>query len=179
MVFKTRAKPATDGDQDDIELMEELVRKSLKVNPALKDGRDTTQVLDDLRSQAVGKSERHSGGRATRPSMKPGRAGKQTAPAAVDNRTERRVKTITFFLHQKMEDLEEQEADINAQERILANKRQEIKATAIDEIADFFGLMSGGAESPEAREGLRQYRTFLDQLGVSEVDIARRARRKG
>lgn len=178
MVFKTKARPAAGADGADVELMEELVRKSLQVNPSLKDGKSTGQVIDDLRSMALERSARHGGpGGQGGAGAARGGGGRPEAPA--DERSERRVKTISFFLLQKQEELAEQEADLAAQERALAKRRQELTARLLDEVAEFFGLMAGGAESPEARTALRQQRAFIEQLGVSEADLARRARRKG
>ena len=43
-------------NESDVELMEHLVKKSLDINPNLRGGRDTQEILKGLRKEAVSKS---------------------------------------------------------------------------------------------------------------------------
>ena len=117
-------------------------------------------MLANLRQQAIAQSKQGGG-----------------APSAAPKASvaERRKSTIAFFLEQKAGEFEEVEADISTREKALQQERRELQGRVTDEIADFLGLMSGGVETPEARDILHHQRAFLTQLGISEVDLLKRA----
>ena len=59
--------------------------------------------------------------------------------------------------------------------KALEHELAGIRETAVDELIDFLSLISGGTDSPEAREVLRTYRDLLKELGVTEADILQAA----
>lgn len=151
-----------DDPKSDVELMEHLVKKSLDVNPHLRSGRRTGEVLRELKEEAVARAQ------AEQPS-----ASKRQA-----NVSDRRKSTIAFFLEQKAGEFKDQLADITAREKLLQQEKDALKATVADDIADFLALMAGAADSPEAREVLREQRAFLTALGLTDGDVIERARHR-
>lgn len=162
------SEESTGTDKPELELMERLVKKSLDVNPSLKAGRDTRGALEALRQQAVARSK-----------QSPGESGGTSGAAEPgSDLSSRRQSAIAFFLDQKASEFQGQIDDIIARERALEAERAHLRERVLDEVADFFGLMSGGADSPEAHHVLRDHLAFLKSLGVSESDIVTRARRR-
>jgi hypothetical protein len=186
MVIK-RPDMQSKGAEPDLEIMEQLVKKSLEINPQLKDGKNTRQVLADLRNQALARSKSGSGGGG--PSSMGG--GQSTmgqarsvgsAPAATAAKPDmaaRRKNTISFFFEQKASEFEESVVDINMREKALQKEKNELQQRFFDELVDFFTLMAGGAQSPESRAVLVEQRAFLSQLGVAEADLIREVQRRG
>jgi hypothetical protein len=136
-----------------IELIEELVKKSLDVNPSLGGGRDVQAVMSSLKKEAI---QAKSGAPPSTP----------TASLA-----DRRKSTIAFFLEQKQAEFEELAADITVRENVLLKERQDLQRRIFEELLDFLALMSGGVDSPEARQVVHEHRGFVAQLGVTEVDV--------
>ena len=149
------------GGSPDLELMEQLVKKSLEINPEMRGGKRTAEVMEDLRKQAVGQSK--------------------SAPTAVSTApkpslTERRLSTMAFFFEQKQAEFQENLGEIAVKERELEKEKKELKVRFGDELTDFLALMSGGTETPESKEILRRYRSFVAALGLNEADILRVAK---
>lgn len=162
-------------EESDVELMEHLVKKSLDINPNLRDGRDTQEILKGLRSEAVSKStagKASSGADASSEVAAPSAAEKQAKLAA------RRRSTIEFFFEQKAEEFEAASQEVNVRRRALEQELKKLQADALDEVVDFLSLLAGGAESPEARDVMKAYRKFLKELGVSDTEIVQAAKRR-
>ena len=82
-----------------------------------------------------------------------------------------------FVAHRCCSDeLARREAGISDMLSGFSNKLREAQQRILDEMIDFLSLMAGGAESPEAREIIKQYKAFLAQLGTSEVELVRHVR---
>ncbi len=165
MVVKRRRAPYSEPTpaEPDVELMEQLVKKSLDVNPELRGGKSTHEVLAALREEAIARSK--SGG-TSQP--------EQPTTSLAD----RRRGTIAFFLEQKVKEFGESEADISAREKVLRAERAELQARVVDDIEVFLALLSDGNESPEVRMVLTQFKHFLQQLGTSETQLLAAARRR-
>ncbi len=159
---KRPGSPAAEAGKPDIQLMEELVKKSLDVNPALGGGRDAKQVIASFKEEASGAARTSPG------AMPPPRA----------SLAERRKATIKFFLEQKQEELEELSADITAREKLLAEERRQLQQRVYEEVVDFLALVSGGTESQEAREAVHECRSFIAELGVTEIDVIKGAQKR-
>ena len=155
---KAEAPKATCSDSD-LQLMEHLVKKSLDVNPGLRAGRSTQEVLQNLRKEAVD----------------PASAGAAAQARPKASVSEKRRKTMEFFLEQKAEEYRESADSIMIRMKALEHELTGVRETTVDELIDFLSLISGGTDSPEAREVLRQYRDLLKELGVSDDDILRAA----
>ena len=155
------APPSSDKD---VELMEHLVQKSLAINPSLRGAKSTGEVLEDLRKQAVTRSK------SAPPTPEP--------PTPKVDLAERRRSTITFFFEQKAQEFKEAARELVAREQQLQKEKQGLKAKVVEELADFLVLVSGGGETPEARQVMRDFRVFLQDLGVTEADVLRVASRR-
>jgi len=144
--------------------MEHLVKKSLDINPGLRSGRSTGEVLEGLRREAAEGASLNS------------------APPAAEGRPrlskeERRKQTIRFFLEQKLEEFSEEAEGIRVRQEQLAREQRELQQQYAEDITDFLGMMAGGGDAPEAREVLRNFRKFLADLGLTEAEAIARARR--
>jgi hypothetical protein len=160
------AAPKPDA-KSDVELMEHLVKKSLQINPELRDGKGTHEVMDSLRQQAIAQSR----SRAAPPPAAPSGPDKSAL-------ADRRKSTIAFFFEQKAKEVEEAQKDLAVREAALKKERQELQQRVSGELADFLGMMSGAVESPETREVLKDFKSFLSQLGVAPEELLQRAKRK-
>ena len=162
MVLKRPQKaetPAATCSDSDLQLMEHLVKKSLDVNPGLRGGRSTQEVMQNLRKEAVNPSAAEA-------------AAVAKPKASV---SEKRRKTMEFFLEQKAEEYRDSADSIMIRMKALEHELAGVRETTVDELIDFLSLISGGTDSPEAREVLRQYRDLLKELGVSDDEILRAA----
>ena len=83
------AKPAT----SDTSFMEHLVKKSLDVNPGLRAGRSTQEVLKSLRQEAIANAE------AGQPDAALSIPEAAASPAV--SADERRLKSIQFFWNKR------------------------------------------------------------------------------
>jgi hypothetical protein len=171
MVVK-RPKLADDAPQKDekssVELMEHLVKKSLDINPELRDGMRTGEVMDSLKQQALARSKTQPQGKGT-----PGRPADDKAALA-----ERRKSTISFFCEQKAKEYEEGSKALAIKEVALRKEREGLQARVANELSDFLGMIAGGTDGVEAREVLRTFRAFLSELGVTDTDLLARAKKK-
>ena len=117
---KAEAPKATCSDSD-LQLMEHLVKKSLDVNPGLRAGRSTQEVLQNLRKEAVNK-----------PGTESTAAAKPKASVS-----EKRRKTMEFFLEQKAEEYRESADEIILRMKSLEHELTSIRETTVDELIDF------------------------------------------
>jgi hypothetical protein len=145
----------------DIELVEHLVKKSLDINPALRNSKKTAEVMTALREEARARAQGGSPGSTT----------------ANLSKTDRRKQTITFFFTQKQEDFDEAVSGILERERALAAEKAALQGQFIQELADFLQMATGGVDSPEAREVVHSFRKFVTDLGINEAELFVRARR--
>ncbi len=159
-------------NESDVELMEHLVKKSLDINPNLRGGRDTQEILKGLRKEAVSKSAVGKAAADSSDVAEPTAAEKKAKLAA------RRRSTIEFFFEQKAEEFGAASREVNARRRALEDELKKLQATTVDEMVDFLSLLAGGAESAEAREVMRSYRKFLKELGASDAEIVQAAKRR-
>ena len=150
------AKPAT----SDTSFMEHLVKKSLDVNPGLRAGRSTQEVLKSLRQEAVANAE------AGQPDAALNIPEAAASPAV--SADERRLKSIQFFLEQKGAEFASDSQGIASQIASLQAQLDGLRAAAVSDLADFLSLVGGGSDSAEARRALRDHRDLLSALGVSE-----------
>ena len=150
------AKPAT----SDTSFMEHLVKKSLDVNPGLRGGRSTQEVLNSLRQEAMANAQAgESGGALSIP---------EAAAMPTAGPDERRLKSIQFFLDQKGAEFAADSQGIADQIAGLQAQLDGLRAAAVSDLADFLSLVGGGSDSPETRRALRDHRELLSALGISE-----------
>lgn len=152
-VARERPKVGTKaGGSDELDLMEHLVKKSLAVNPALRGGMKTSEVLESLRQQVIAKAD---GGKEEQRKSRP---------------------HIGSFFEQKYKEFQGETADLLERERKLAEEKAGIQARYVEMIVGFLGMTAGGADTAEAREVLMTFREFLSDLGLTEAQIIERTR---
>lgn len=149
------ARPAT----SDTSFMEHLVKKSLDVNPGLRAGRSTHEVLQSLRQEALANAQAgHPDATLSVPE----------AAAPTSSADERRLKSIQFFLDQKGAEFAADSQGIASQIASLQAQLDGLRAAAVSDLADFLSLVGGGSQSPETRRALREHRELLSALGITE-----------
>ncbi len=164
MVIKKPTNPEPSGSS--VDLREQLVRKSLEVNPKLRGTaeRDTNEVLQDLKAEAAGLAR--AGKAAAQKGSAPARA-----PATL---ADKRKNAIASFMDQKIAEHAELSADIAERERALQDEKKALRERLTQELADFLAIVGTGPQSPEAKSVLSQHRAFLTQLGISDADLVSR-----
>lgn len=155
-----------ESDEPDIELMEHLVKKSLDINPGLRQDRSTIEFLKGIKKEAVNKSST---------------GGQQQQAEAAKNKSslaDRRRSTIEFFFEQKKEEYVAASSEIMKRIELLDKELNDTRAASFGEIVDFLSLIAGAGDSAEAREVMRTYRKFLKELGVSEEDVMKACKQR-
>jgi hypothetical protein len=165
MVLKRPTTTPANEPAPTAELMEHLVKKSLDINPNLRGGKDTREVLEDLKREAVARAKQ--GGASE--------AAPTGAAAPRANLAERRKSTMVFFFEQKAQEFDSAVADIDARERLIQRERKDLQERFSGDLVDFIALMAGG-DSPELRDVLREFRAFLAKLGANDQEIIRQAK---
>ncbi len=162
----TSAEPGP-KDPNAPQLSEHLVKRALEINPSLRGGEKSThEVMEDLRAQARARSK--TGGAEEAPA----------APPTKNEMVERRKASVSFFLEQKSNELDQALSDITARERLLADEKKALQKRVAQEIGDFLSLVASGQEAPpEIREVLSRFRALMQKLSVTEADILRASRR--
>ena len=151
VVRRPKISSRQDGDgSDDDGITEHLVRRSLAVNPSMRDGRTTHQVMDNMRAEAVQKAGTPRDG--TTP------AGLTGSATGSKSATARLRQTIEFFFEQKSLDYRDLADELDERLRALEIERAELRDSIAGELLDFLSLMAGGGDSPEARAVFKQYR---------------------
>ena len=162
MVLKrpTQIEGQEPAEEPEIELVEHLVKKSLDINPGLRQDRSTIEFLKGIKKEAVDKSGAGAAHHAP--------AGKAQTKA---DRAQRRRNTIEFFFEQKMEEYVEAAQDITHRIQALESELDQTRKASFEEIVDFLSLIAGSGDSAEAREVMRAYRKFLKELGVTDDEV--------
>lgn len=152
MAVRRSAAVRKDGEQqknDEVRLMERLVRKSLMVNPELAEGKDFGQAYADLRRQ-----------------VSP-RLDDEPQVLSPRDKAERRAGMARFFLREKQEDLELSLQEIEEQERILAAKKDEIRRRTLEDAAEFLALLAA-RDQESLPKIVEDNRHFWARLGITE-----------
>ena len=152
-----------EAEEVDLELMEHLVKKSLDINPGLRQQRSTREFLSGIKKEAVAKSNA---------------SASKAAPVEKKkvSLSQRRKSTIEFFFEQKMEEYTESAEEVMGRIQLLEEELRTAQESTVSEIVDFLSMISGSANSPEAREVMREYRQFIKALGISEEEIIKACR---
>ncbi len=172
MVFKRNSGiPGAAGDTPGLRLDEEMVRKSLSVNPALRQGRETRKVLRDLQDMARRKvtSGSASDDRA---------AAAPNAPVAFEGK-DPRLQTIDIFMRDRTQSFADATAGFEARVEAVRSEQDQARRNTVAEILELVGvLLLSGADTQGVLTTLRRYRDLLCALKISEADIVDRARKR-
>ncbi len=165
----TNPEPASDAD-----FVEDLVKKSLSINPRLKGGMRTQQYLEKLRQQALAEGKGPSAS-APAPAAPPA----ASAPAAASSSlNDKKSRTLSMFLDQRSEDYDQRAAAIRSRRAELDKEEAALKQEAIDDIVDILTVVSHGESVLELQPVLGKYRGFLGTLGVADRDLLKMVKRR-
>jgi flagellar motility protein MotE (MotC chaperone) len=170
---RPEAAPAYEPELGDLKLVEQMVKKSLQVNPGMRAANmSTTAFLEDLRKKTAAAIKAEKTGAAA-PSGRTA-PGQKPAPAGVTD--DPRQRTVAIFLQEKRQTYEQESASVRAQIKALEQKRDGLNKKTIDEIADLLMVvLASGGDATGMQKVLKQYDDLLAQLGVSANDLIRKA----
>lgn len=156
MVFKRSTGTPEATSATDAKFVDELVRKTLDVNPEIRRGRDTQEVLDELRGKAVAKA-------------KTGPAG---SLVAAFGGKDPRLQTIDIFLREKGQVFPKLITEFEARITAIRQEMEQARLTTIAEILELVGvLMVSNAPADAVQTILRDHRALFAALKVTEVEI--------
>lgn len=157
---KTGSKKEGKKSSTESQLMEHLVKKSLNINPELPDAAQPEQIVKTLRGEAPEKSL--SQGSAESPHQRKKALAK------------RRRDTIAFFFEQKRLEFDESMTVLLQKIALIEGQQDTLKEQTIQALVDFLSLLPGAADSPEAREVMRQHQELLQLLGITDAHISQK-----
>ncbi len=164
MAFKKpRVATAAAGRAGDLKVVDELVLKSLAINPSLARGADPASALEELRAEIT----------TTGPA--------QPSPArrATPSLGDRRQQTVHLFLEQKADDYCQVAAAFDARVAAVERERAAERDRAIDEIVGLITvILASGASAQELETTVNRFKPLLTQLEVSARDLVREAQRR-
>jgi hypothetical protein len=164
MAFKRpQVAASVSGRAGDMKVVDELVLKSLAINPSLARGADPSSALEELRAEIT------TSGRSLRTAAKP------AAPSLGD----RRAQTVQLFLEQKTEDYQHVTDDFDARVAAVERERAVERDRTIDEIVGLITvILASGAGAQELEKTVVRFKPLLTQLEVSARDLVREAQRR-
>jgi hypothetical protein len=130
--------------------MEQLVKKSLAVNPNLSHGQEFPEFMNDLRRQAGG------------PGDKEGRPPR--------DKREQRAQMVTFFLAQKVQEFLESAEEVDRRIAELQQERDRLRVDSVDDVIEFLVVFSRQKDF-DLQDALRGHRPMLTQLGLTEEEL--------
>jgi hypothetical protein len=146
-----------------------MVRRSLAINPHLRDGASTTAFLEKLRSQVAS-------GETPPPTRHPREAAPTPATPSPSVGADARVRAVVAFLDDKQVAYHHADALMRDELSAIERRRHAARARCVDEIADMVVVaLAAGADPTETSRALRTNVPLLRELGVTENEIVRRA----
>lgn len=164
MAFKRPQVAATaPGRAGDMKVVDELVLKSLAINPSLARGADPSSALEELRAEIT----------------TTGRSRQAPARPATKSLGDRRQQTVQLFLEQKSDDYQHVTDDFDARVAAVERERAVERDRAIDEIVGLITvILASGAGAQELEATVSKFKPLLTQLEVSARDLVREAQRR-
>lgn len=158
---------ASDKGEAKVTVDENVVRKMLKVNPALRQGRTTGQV-----KKSFERGEPLLGKSGSVPAS-PTTTGRATQPAGTSELRD----TVTFFLRGKLEGLSAKEAEIEERRKALDAELDAAKSTLREQVKAFFALLDQSALAQHGAAALAEHTQGLKRVGLDPVTLVEAARR--
>lgn len=172
--MKSPAPPeSAKKDSPKVTVDENVVRKMLKVNPTLRQGRTTHQVKKSLErgDSLMGESAKGSAGVS---SPEPAR------PANLPSGAAELRDAVGFFLRSKLDALNAREADIEARRKALADELEAARAALRDQVQSFLGLLDQSALAQHGPAALAEHAKALSKVGfdtAAAIEAARRGKK--
>lgn len=179
MVFKRKVAAEPQPATDDVKLVDELVKKSLTINPEMRRGRDTRETIDVLRAEAMGELSKEE---LDELDMNSGHR-----PVSEHKYKDPRLQTLVIFLRQKAAALPQAFGTLKKQRLALnddyrrklddiAMQERTTRAEAIAGVVDMLRvLMASGAQPRDCQKTLADFHDFLALLSIKESDLVRMA----
>lgn len=145
----------------DLELMEDLVRASLAVNPAMRGGLDTVDVMERLRQQAA---------------EQPGEPAEAQAPSASDEERAARRANLELFLKSKQRDVREKLTALEEQRKQLEAEVQATRRRALAELVDFLTLLA--LDESEWSRLLAAHQELLTALKITTSELLKKIKQR-
>ena len=171
MPFKRDDEPLP--AESDPKLVDELVRKSLAINPDMRQGRDTQAVIADLRAQAVALSKKGSAKSASPAQSLDATKFTNTAkPASQDPR----LATLDIFMRDKAQRYPNAREEIHQRMEALRREAEQLRLNTIREITELVStLLMSGADAQGVQNTMGHYRDLLSSLKISEMTLLEQA----
>ena len=171
---------------------ENVVRKMLKVNPTLRQGRTTSQVKKSLeRGEAITTkaSANDASGSGTSSDATSASSARNAASSTASARNSAKLPsgaaelrdTVTFFLRSKLEALTTKESDIAARRAALDAELAATQSTMRDQVRSFLALLDQSTLAQHGPAALADHTKDLARIGLdakSLIDEARRGAKK-
>lgn len=177
MAFKRKGaeEPSPQGD---VKIVDELVKKSLAINPAMRRGKDTQKILEQLRAEAA----------AGRVEESPAPSVAAGLPLPKRKHQDPRLQTLAIFMGQKASELpgvfntltEQRRALEEDYHRKLGEIDAQVKATQREVLAEIVDmvrvLMASGAKPHDCQQALGDFREVFKLLQINEGAVMELAR---
>ena len=155
---------------------ENVVRKMLKVNPTLRQGRTTSQVKrsiergDTLTGKPALGAPEASNASGVGPSSSTGGA---SLPAGASELRD----TMTFFLRGKLDGLSAKEVEIQERRKALDAELDAARVTVRQQVTAFLGLLDQETLAKHGPAALAEHAKALAKLGLDTNTVVDNARR--
>lgn len=158
------AHPSSATGGRDKKFVEELARKSLAINPALKNGAQTGKVLQGLRSVMGGSTEAAL-------------AGSSLSSGQTTDLSHPRRSAIVAFLEHENQKFQATTVELDARAAQVEDARQLAVRRTVEAIQGLLTVMlNSGATEAELSSALEAYRSMFRKLGVTERQLVQNAR---
>ncbi len=160
-----RPKPP-DLSVKDVRLIDELVSKSLSINPQMGGGQDTQGYLNKIRNEAV-QAERE------------GKPRTPTSTSSPQNKSVLRMQTIRFLIEQREQDVNEGLEQFAIRKKELESERQTFLRQMSDDIVNAVSVViASGASDQECAKAMAPSRALFKKLEITDLQIIQQAKRR-
>lgn len=150
-----------------VKFAEQLVRKSLAINPGMRgSGESTHDYLVRMRDIALSQAKGAS----------PGKGVPAAASTPTKSMAARRDETASNFLTQKQDYFHQGISGLRERMEVLRKEEQSMRERVVQEITEFMIVVWSEVDVAESQATLKKFRAFLAELGITEVDLVKRAR---
>ncbi|MBC7792262.1 MAG: hypothetical protein H7Z43_01020 [Clostridia bacterium] len=175
--MKPTADPSAQKDQDrKLTVDENIVRKMLKVNPTLRQGRTTSQVKKSL-EQGDSLTGAKSGASANRTGADASSALEATRSGSLPISAAELRDTVTFFLRSKLEALTATEAEIANRRVALDAELESAQTTLRYQVRSFLGLLDQTTLAQHGPAALADHAKNLARVGIDTKTLIEDVRR--
>ncbi|MEE8408259.1 MAG: hypothetical protein V3T05_01515 [Myxococcota bacterium] len=156
-----------------VKVDEQVVRKMLKVNPDMRQGRTTFQVKKSLeRGEPIGTAS--SSEPAAAPAVQSG-----PASAAQSGSGKELQDTIDFFVRGKTAALDEKLDAVSARRQALDDEEKTLRDEMAKQLVSFVSLLDDKTVATHGRSALAKHSALLAKVGLDVALLLGKAKGKG